>query len=63
VAGDGEPATVAAHETVTIPWTGSSAWVLALPGDQWETLPAILSLASGFTDDGEPQTVVVPQNC
>jgi hypothetical protein len=63
--GDGEITTVPAGSSVTIPWTGSSAWTLALPAAEWEgeTEAAFLSLASPVTLDGEPESVTVPQNC
>jgi len=65
VDGDGEITDLAGGATVTIPWTGSSAWVLALPDGVWEgeVEPAFLSIASPLTPVGEPLTVEVPQNC
>jgi hypothetical protein len=63
VAGDGDLTTLPAHQTVTIPWTGSSAWVLALAQEAWDGSTPFLSLASSIGDDGDPLTVEVPQNC
>lgn len=54
VAGDGDLTTVPAHQTVTIPWTGSSAWVLALAQEAWAGSTSFLSLASSFSADGDP---------
>lgn len=63
VAGDGALTTLPANETVTIPWTGSSAWVLALAQEAWNGSTQFFSLASTISDEGEPLTVEVPQNC
>lgn len=63
VAGDGDLTTLPANQTVTIPWTGSSAWVLALAQEAWDASTPFLSLASGIGDDGDPLAVDVPQNC
>ena len=63
VAGDSDLTTLPANETVTIPWTGSSAWVLALTPEAWDGSTPFLSLASSIGDDGDPLTVDVPQNC
>ena len=63
VAGDGELTTLPANQTVTIPWTGSSAWVLALAQEAWDGSAPFLSLASSIGDDGDPLVVEVPQNC
>lgn len=63
VVGDGELTTVPANQTVTIPWTGRNAWVLALAQDAWDGSTPFLSLASSFGADGDPLTVEVPQNC
>jgi hypothetical protein len=65
VDGDGEVTTVPGGSTVTIPWTGASAWLLALPDGAWEgdAEAAFFSIGSPLSTDGEPLTVEVPQNC
>ena len=64
IEGDGEETALAANGTVTIPWTGGTAWVLALTEGGWSgSVSGFLSLASPLTDDGEPSTTTVPQNC
>ena len=63
VVGDGDLTTLPANQTVTIPWTGSSAWVLALASEAWDGSTPFLSLASSVGEDGDPLTVEVPQNC
>lgn len=64
IEGDGEETALPADGTVTIPWTGSTAWVLALAGDDWSgSGTGFFSLASPLTDDGDPTTTTVPQSC
>ncbi|MGI3783407.1 MAG: hypothetical protein ACRYG2_21805 [Janthinobacterium lividum] len=61
---DGEENSLPASGAVTIPWTGSTAWVLAVSEGGWSgSSSGFLSLASSLTDDGELETVTVPQNC
>lgn len=62
--GDGGVTPLAANGTVTIPWTASRAWVLALPeGTFGGSARAFLSLASPLSSEGEPARVTVPQDC
>lgn len=64
IEGDGDESVLPANGTVTIPWTGTTAWVLALTQGGWSgSLSGFLSLASPLSDDGELTTVTVPQNC
>lgn len=64
IEGDGDETTLPANGTVTIPWTGTTAWVLALTEGGWSgSASSFLSLASPLSDEGEPTTVDVPQNC
>jgi hypothetical protein len=64
IEGDGDETALPANGTVTIPWTGSTAWVLALAGDDWSgSGSGFFSLASALTDDGDPTTTTVPQSC
>lgn len=64
IEGDGEETALPVNGTVTIPWTGSTAWVLALSGDDWSgNGTAFFSLASALDDDGDPATTTVPQSC
>lgn len=64
IEGDGDETALPANGTVTVPWTGRTAWVLALTQGGWSgSLSGFLSLASPLSDDGELTTVAVLQNC